>query len=282
MHRRTPGRGASSGIVVLILLALASTGALAAWDLNLPVGVTPISKIVYDLHMLILWICVAIGVVVFGIMFISIVRHRKAAGAQAARFHHSTFAEIAWTVIPIVILVCDGDTRDDDPHRDGGHHRRGPHRQGHGLSVEVEVRVHRRRAYGVQQSRRIEPSGHLRGSDENRELSSGGRQPHRVSGRQEGAPSADRRRRHPRVVGAGAGTEEGCNSRLHQRDLDTSRGTGGLSWPVRRALREGSWIHADRGPRSPRGGVQGLGRRAARWHRRSRRPSRCERGRRAN
>ena len=105
MHRRTPGRGASSGIVVLILLALASTGALAAWDLNLPVGVTPISKIVYDLHMLILWICVAIGVVVFGIMFISIVRHRKAAGAQAARFHHSTFAEIAWTVIPIVILV---------------------------------------------------------------------------------------------------------------------------------------------------------------------------------
>ena len=105
MHRRTPGRGASSGIVVLALLALASTGALAAWDLNLPVGVTPISKIVYDLHMLILWICVAIGVVVFGIMFISIVRHRKAAGAQAARFHHSTFAEIAWTVIPIVILV---------------------------------------------------------------------------------------------------------------------------------------------------------------------------------
>ena len=105
MHRRTPGRGASSGIVVLALLALASTGAFAAWDLNLPVGVTPISKIVYDLHMLILWICVAIGVVVFGIMFISIIRHRKAAGAQAAQFHHSTFAEIAWTVIPIVILV---------------------------------------------------------------------------------------------------------------------------------------------------------------------------------
>ena len=105
MHRRTPGRAACSGIAVLMVLALASTSAFAAWDLNLPVGVTPISRIVYDLHMLILWICVAIGVVVFGIMFISIVRHRKAAGAQAARFHHSTFAEIAWTVIPIVILV---------------------------------------------------------------------------------------------------------------------------------------------------------------------------------
>ena len=105
MHRRTPGRGASSGMVVFALLALASTEAIAAWDLNLPVGVTPISRIVYDLHMLILWICVAIGVVVFGVMFISIVRHRKAAGARAAQFHHSTFAEIAWTVVPIVILV---------------------------------------------------------------------------------------------------------------------------------------------------------------------------------
>ena len=105
-HRRTPGRLAWSGMVALTLLALASNGAFAAWDLNLPVGVTPISRIVYDLHMLILWICVAIGVVVFGIMFISIVRHRKSAGAQAAQFHHSTFAEIAWTVIPIVILVA--------------------------------------------------------------------------------------------------------------------------------------------------------------------------------
>ena len=106
MHRRTPGLPACSGIAVLVLLAFASTSAYAAWDLNLPVGVTPISRIVYDLHMLILWICVAIGVVVFGVMFISIVRHRKAAGAQAARFHHSTFAEIAWTIVPIVILVA--------------------------------------------------------------------------------------------------------------------------------------------------------------------------------
>ena len=106
MHRRTPGRLAWSGMVAVALLALGSNGAFAAWDLNLPVGVTPISRNVYDLHMLILWICVAIGVVVFGIMFISIVLHRKSAGAQAAQFHHSTFAEIAWTVIPIVILVA--------------------------------------------------------------------------------------------------------------------------------------------------------------------------------
>lgn len=79
---------------------------LAGFDeLNMPVGVTPISREVYDLHMIILWICVAIGVVVFGVMFYSIVNHRKSTGKEAAQFHHSTTAEIVWTVIPFVILV---------------------------------------------------------------------------------------------------------------------------------------------------------------------------------
>jgi cytochrome c oxidase subunit 2 len=79
---------------------------MAAWDeLNLPKGVTPISREVYDLHMLMLWICVIIGIVVFGAMFISMVLHRKAAGHKPAHFHHSTVAEIAWTIIPFAILV---------------------------------------------------------------------------------------------------------------------------------------------------------------------------------
>ena len=77
------------------------------WDtLNLPVGVTPLSKNVYDLHMLILWICVVIGIVVFGAMFYSMLVHRKALGVEPATFHHSTFAEIVWTIIPIIILVA--------------------------------------------------------------------------------------------------------------------------------------------------------------------------------
>jgi len=79
---------------------------MAAWDLNLPVGVTPISRDVYDLHMLMLWICVIIGIIVFGAMFVSILLHRRAAGHKPAQFHHSTLAEIAWTIIPFVILVA--------------------------------------------------------------------------------------------------------------------------------------------------------------------------------
>lgn len=91
--------GVGAGITAL------AGSAHAAWDLNLPRGVTPISQQAYDLHMLILWVCVAIGVVVFGAMFYSMAVHRKSAGAEAAHFHHSTFAEIVWTIIPFVILI---------------------------------------------------------------------------------------------------------------------------------------------------------------------------------
>lgn len=79
--------------------------ASAAYDLNLMQGVTDASQSAYDLHMIILWICVVIGVLVFGIMFYSIFAFRKSKGAVAAQFHESTFIEILWTVIPFVILV---------------------------------------------------------------------------------------------------------------------------------------------------------------------------------
>ncbi len=83
-----------------------STAALADWSaLNMPRGVTPVSQQVYDLHMLIFWICVVIGVVVFGAMFYSIYYHRKSCGAVAANFHESTGVELAWTIVPFLILV---------------------------------------------------------------------------------------------------------------------------------------------------------------------------------
>jgi len=68
-------------------------------------GVTPISHNVYDLHMDIFWWCVGIGVVVFGVMFYTMIAHRKSKGAKAANFHESTSLEIMWTVIPFVILI---------------------------------------------------------------------------------------------------------------------------------------------------------------------------------
>ncbi len=73
---------------------------------NLTEGVTPTSKKVYDLHMTILYIVTAIGVGVFGVMCWSIFHHRKSRGAVAAQFHHSTFAEVTWTIIPVLILIA--------------------------------------------------------------------------------------------------------------------------------------------------------------------------------
>ena len=83
-----------------------SAGAHADYALNMTPGVTAISQDVYDLHMLIFWICVAIGVVVFGVMFWSIYHHRKSRGVVPAQFHESTLIEIVWTIVPMLILVA--------------------------------------------------------------------------------------------------------------------------------------------------------------------------------
>ena len=72
---------------------------------NMTRGVTDISQQVYQLHMIIFYICCAIAVVVFGLMFWSIVRHRKSKGNEPAKFHGSLKMEVLWTAIPVVILV---------------------------------------------------------------------------------------------------------------------------------------------------------------------------------
>lgn len=87
------------------VLLFSTGGAAADYVLNLRQGVTPISHEIYDLHMLILWICVAIAVVVFSAMFISILKHRKSKGVQPAQFHESTTVEIIWTIVPFLILI---------------------------------------------------------------------------------------------------------------------------------------------------------------------------------
>jgi cytochrome c oxidase subunit 2 len=88
----------------LVGLVLAST-AKADWALNMPRGVTDLSVETFELHMMVFWWCVAIGVVVFGVMIISLFKHRKSKGAEPASFSHSTVAEVIWTAIPVVILL---------------------------------------------------------------------------------------------------------------------------------------------------------------------------------
>jgi len=89
-----------------VLVSLFTNSAWADMQLNLTKGVTAVSRDVYDLHMLVLYICTAIGVIVFGAMFWSIAFHRKSKRPKPADFHESTKVEILWTAIPIVILIA--------------------------------------------------------------------------------------------------------------------------------------------------------------------------------
>jgi cytochrome c oxidase subunit 2 len=90
----------------LALLGLSAAG--PAWcdlGLNMPVGVTSTSREIYELHMLILWVCVVIGVGVYAAMVYAIVKFRKSKGAEPAKFTHNGVAEVIWTTIPAIILV---------------------------------------------------------------------------------------------------------------------------------------------------------------------------------
>ena len=80
-------------------------GGPAVHQLNFQAPVTAIAADIYVLHNWMIGICVAIFVAVFGVMFYSILKHRKSLGHKSASFHESTTVEIAWTVVPFVIVV---------------------------------------------------------------------------------------------------------------------------------------------------------------------------------
>lgn len=82
-----------------------SHSALAEYAYNLQPPVSEVARHVFDLHTLIMLVCAVIFVLVFGVMFYSLVRHRKSVGHQAAHFHEHTTVEIIWTIIPFLILV---------------------------------------------------------------------------------------------------------------------------------------------------------------------------------
>jgi cytochrome c oxidase subunit 2 len=91
---------------ILSLLGLTSASvANADWALNMPRGITELSQETFELHMIVFWVCVGIGVLVFGVMILSLFLHRKSRGVTPATFSHSTSAEVLWTVIPCIILL---------------------------------------------------------------------------------------------------------------------------------------------------------------------------------
>lgn len=86
------------------LLTLFSVAASADWGMNLRPGVTPVTQEVFELHTYVLYWVYAIGAVVTGVILWSVVFHRKSRGAEAATWHEHLGVEIAWTIVPFIIL----------------------------------------------------------------------------------------------------------------------------------------------------------------------------------
>ncbi len=103
---------ATVGAVAATLFAQAAhavndlPGGPANRQLNLHAPATKLAQEQADLHVFMMVICLAIFVVVFGVMFYSIWKHRKSVGHQPATFHESVKVEIAWTVIPFIIVIA--------------------------------------------------------------------------------------------------------------------------------------------------------------------------------
>ena len=96
-----------SAYAALFMLSLYPSKVFSDWDaLNMREGVTQVSRDVFELHMLIFYICVAIGAAVFSVMFYSLFRYTKKRNPNPSTFHESTKLEVAWTVVPFLILIA--------------------------------------------------------------------------------------------------------------------------------------------------------------------------------
>lgn len=94
-------------VLAAALVILITPAAYAeSLQLNMTRGVTDISNSVYNMHMYAFYVCVVIGVIVFAAMFWSMIRHRKSRGVEPAKFHDNVKVEIAWTIIPFLILIA--------------------------------------------------------------------------------------------------------------------------------------------------------------------------------
>ena len=107
MKRALAGLLAGGGLLTAGLAQAVndSPGGPALYELNFQPPATHVAETLYDLHTMMLIICLVIFIGVFGVMFYSIVMHRKSRGVQPAHFHESTTVEIIWTVVPFLIVI---------------------------------------------------------------------------------------------------------------------------------------------------------------------------------
>jgi cytochrome c oxidase subunit II len=103
-----PNKFKISKMLVVVWAFICAPAAFAAdyWQMNMHRGVTPLSRDIYDLHMIAIYVCAGIGIVVFSVMFYALFYHRKSRGHKASSFHDNLTLEIIWSVIPFLILIA--------------------------------------------------------------------------------------------------------------------------------------------------------------------------------
>ncbi len=245
----------------LALAAAAPGAALAAREWNLQEPVTSIARQMYDLHTFIFWICVVIFVAVFGVMFYSIFKHRKSVGHEAHLFHENTTVEIVWTVIPFLILLfmafpatktilaMKDTSAPDMTIKVTGYQWKWSYdylQDGFGFYsslatplAQIENRAPKGENYLLEvDNPLVVPVGH------------------------QGARADHRERRAARVVGAGVRRQAGRDPRLRPRYVVPGGKGRHLSRSVRRAVRQGARLHADRRRGEVEGRLREVGRRA--------------------
>ena len=226
-------------------------GGPAKNQLDLHPPITKIASEVQGLHYFMLIVCLVIFLAVFGVMFYSILKHRKSLGAKPANFHESVGVEIAWTIVPFIIVDGDGSsmaTKTVVAHE--GHQQCRPDHQGHRLPVEVGLRLPQGRGRrhqlprhaGRQQSARTCPTpaspqgdNYLLKVDNPLVVPVGQEDPHHHH----------RQRRDPQPGWCRLRRQAGRHPRLRARHLVPRREDRRFLRPVRRAVRQGTRLHAD-------------------------------------
>jgi cytochrome c oxidase subunit 2 len=99
------GLAAGAGIPALAWAEPEVIGRPAEHQLNMQPAVTGIGDYIYSLHNWMMIVCLIIFLAVFGVMFYSVFKHRKSLGHKPATFHESTAVEIAWTIVPFLIVI---------------------------------------------------------------------------------------------------------------------------------------------------------------------------------
>jgi cytochrome c oxidase subunit 2 len=106
MMASKPARsGVVTGVAMILIFGLTFSGLASALEWNLQPAGSKLAADIHSLHEYVMLLCTVIFVGVFGFMFYACWKHRKAAGHKAEQVHKNTMIEIAWTVIPALILI---------------------------------------------------------------------------------------------------------------------------------------------------------------------------------